>query len=99
MQLLLLSCQAEISVKTWKFLLKQKFECLKNEELCKLRRLFSGAMCLFIVNGCTRVYIFTCMHSDQAVCRTVWITATEVGLINAAQMATPLEFSSSLWHS
>jgi len=57
-------------------------------------------MCLFIVNGCAHhVYIFICMHSNRAVCRTVWITAAEVGLINAAQMAAPLEFSSSLWHT
>lgn len=97
-QLFFLSCQAEISIKTWKFLLKQKIEGLKNEELCELSRLFSGVMCLFLVNGCTHVYIFACMHSNRAVCRTVWITATEVGLVNASQMAKPLEFLSSLWH-
>lgn len=62
----LLSHQAEVNVKKWVFLSKQKFKGAGSEELCELSRLFSAAMCLFMVNGCTHVYIFTCMHSNQS---------------------------------
>lgn len=46
-----------------------------------------------------QIYVFRLVHSSQAVCRAAWITATDVGSINAAQMAMPLEFLSSPWHS
>lgn len=37
-----------------------------------------------LVNGRTHVDKFTCMHSNQAVCSTVWVTGADVGVINAA---------------
>lgn len=62
---------------------------LKNEESCELSRFFSGTTCLFIINSCTCVFIFTNKHRNWAICRTVGVTPAEANLINAAQMAAP----------